>query len=395
MTPFHRRSLFALAILACGFAIPARAQPTTEFSPTDAELRSAMQQILSSDEFRHFDHLERTPPSAAEPVAEPSATDTATQESAPAEQTWWERLRQRTRTKKSSSGSDDAKSASGSPSGEATPKSSDRQSTDGDKSSSADAPPSNSSPDASTPPSPTRTGDGSREASASPARPQREASSGTSTPRGGRPSQRGSDGVQRPVRYAPKTARPQPESPSSSSSSWGSGLFSGVGSFVGQLLHLLAYAVLVAVCGLIIALAARALADVWQHRRRRATGVGGVITPLAHDRSPGETAADVFLQQALHLAQQRAYREALGQLLLGAMSWIERKDWIRYRRGLTVRDYLRSVRSQPEQFDGLKVVVEAYEPVEFGRRPATQPLFESALAGYRAGFAAVEPSRAL
>jgi hypothetical protein len=115
-------------------------------------------------------------------------------------------------------------------------------------------------------------------------------------------------------------------------------------------------------------------------------GSGASTSPLAHDRSPGETAADVFLQQALRLAQRRAYREALGQLLLGAMSWIERKDWIRYRRGLTVRDYLRSVRSRPEQYGGLKTVVEAYEPVEFGRRPATEPVFESALAGYRAGF---------
>jgi len=163
-----------------------------------------------------------------------------------------------------------------------------------------------------------------------------------------------------------------------------------IAHFLGLMLHFIAYAALAAVVVLILALAARAIAAGWSGRSRRgATGAVSAV-PLSHDRSPGETAADVFLQQALLLAGRREYREALGQLLLGAMSYIESREWIRYRRGLTVRDYLRCVRGRPEQFAGLKVVVDAYEPVEYGRHPATQSVFESALEGYRDGFASTE-----
>jgi hypothetical protein len=376
-----------LAILACGFAPRADAQPP---SPTDRELRSAMEEILARDEFRHFDHLARSPATVPETSAEPAKTDSVTEESSPAQPSWWELLRQRTATKKeSTSGSSDSQSTRGTASRDAGRPASDggsnEASTPSESADSTSAPTS----DGTQRSTPQRTDEGPRGDAGSSARPQREAASTSPATRGGRPSQRGSDGIERPVRYAPRTAARSRDSSPPTSSNWGSGLFSGMGMFFGQLMHLFAYAVLAAVCVLIIALAARAIAESWQHRRRRERGLDAAVAPLAHDRSPGETAADVFLQQALRSAQLGDYRAALGQLLLGAMSWIERKDWIRYRRGLTVRDYLRSIRSKPEQYDGLKVVVEAYEPVEFGRHPATQPLFESALAGYRAGFEAI------
>ena len=68
------------------------------------------------------------------------------------------------------------------------------------------------------------------------------------------------------------------------------------------------------------------------------------------------------------------------------MSFIERQQWIRYRRGLTVHDYLRVLRSRPDQFAAFRQVVHVFEPVEYGRRLATEPLFTEALQGYRQGF---------
>jgi hypothetical protein len=345
MTWFGSTIWLTTALLACGFAIPAAAQPVAELTPTDTELRSVANEILSGDDFRHFEHFERSPSSSAKPDA---TTTDSTEEPAPTEESWWDRLRRQGATKTSTSSKSDRSSSDSTQ----RPK----ESRSENAPTSAKAAPSD----------------------ASPVRPERD---GSTT----RPSQRGADGIERPVRFAPKS-RTQTDT---SSSDWGFGdssFVSGLGAFIGSALHAIAYAVLIAVCVLILALAAPAIAEGWRGRARRDSGTGAAIVPLAHDRSPGETAADVFLQQALQLARQHAYREALGQLLLGAMSWIERKDWIRYRRGLTVRDYLRSVRSRPEQYGGLRVVVEAYEPVEFGRRPATQSMFESALAGYRAGF---------
>jgi len=375
MSRFRTSVVIPTAILVCGFAIPSFAQ-----SPTDAELREAAEKILAGDEYQHFNHFERTP--KTEPVPSQPAPETKevvpSEEPAPAERPWWERARQRRRSKTGSSRGTESRSAESSSS-----QSSDQSSDRGNA-----APSSNTSEKKSTQsksgdssnsekPTPTNT-DSSKPGDAS--RPQRE-------PAQSRPAQRGSDGVERPVRFAPKISRPKPQAPSGPGWNIGDGGFlASLGSALGFLLHILAYAALVAVCGLIFALAARAIAEVWRRRSQRLPQSSLATTPLAHDRSPGETSADVFLQQALTLATKRAYREALSQLLLGAMSGIERNEWIRYRRGLTVRDYLRSVRNRTVQYEGLKSVVDVYEPVEFGREPATQSMFEAALAGYRTAF---------
>jgi len=101
---------------------------------------------------------------------------------------------------------------------------------------------------------------------------------------------------------------------------------------------------------------------------------------------PGERPASVYLKRALSLAEAGDFRGALRQLLLGAMSWTERKNLIRFRQGLTNRDYLRALRRRPTQRQGLQAVVEEFEKVYFGRRPATAARFERVLPGYRHGF---------
>lgn len=72
--------------------------------------------------------------------------------------------------------------------------------------------------------------------------------------------------------------------------------------------------------------------------------------------------------------------------MLGAMSHIERQQLIRYRRGLTYRDYLTAVRRQESLFQGLRSMVRLYEPIGFGRRDATEDMFQQSLAEYRTGF---------
>lgn len=103
-------------------------------------------------------------------------------------------------------------------------------------------------------------------------------------------------------------------------------------------------------------------------------------------RPPGEYAADVYLNRAAELAAAGQTREAIGQLLLGAMSYIEREELIRFRRGLTSRDYLRAVRSRAELYAALKNIVGIYEPICFGRREALTEHYQSSLEGYLAGF---------
>ena len=80
------------------------------------------------------------------------------------------------------------------------------------------------------------------------------------------------------------------------------------------------------------------------------------------------------------------FREAIGQLILGAMSTTERSGLIRFRRGLTHRDYLRALRGRTRPHDGLRTIVGVYEPICFGRRPAQIDHYRTSLDGYETGF---------
>lgn len=102
--------------------------------------------------------------------------------------------------------------------------------------------------------------------------------------------------------------------------------------------------------------------------------------------APGEIAADEYLRRAMELAQQQNYREAIAQLVLGAKSHAERQGLIRFRRGLTHRDYIRAFRPQPQQQSALRQIVGVYEPICFGRRTATLDQYEFSVSGYQGGF---------
>jgi hypothetical protein len=159
----------------------------------------------------------------------------------------------------------------------------------------------------------------------------------------------------------------------------------GVLSGLGIVLQSLAYAVLAAICALIIWLVVKA---VNRYRARQTTGQrarrgyeeGEAEIP------PGDLPVDEYLRRAAELAERGQFREAIAQLILGAMSFTERSGLIRFRRGLTYRDYLRALRGRSEQHQALRTIVGVYEPIGFGRRPAHYDHYRTSLDDYETGF---------
>lgn len=116
-----------------------------------------------------------------------------------------------------------------------------------------------------------------------------------------------------------------------------------------------------------------------------------IMGDIEPDAAPGELPADVYIGEAEKLAAQGLFREAIAQLLLGAMSNVERSGLIRYRRGLTHRDYLRAIRLNEPLYASMKGMVRLYEPLGFGRRDATRKHFDLTLTGYETGFHGTAP----
>lgn len=101
---------------------------------------------------------------------------------------------------------------------------------------------------------------------------------------------------------------------------------------------------------------------------------------------PGDIPANEYERRALAAAQLGDFRGALRELVLGSMSWTERAGLIRYRRGLTNRDYVRAVWRMIERRESLLQIVAAFERVFYGRRMADGATFESCLVEFRKSF---------
>lgn len=154
---------------------------------------------------------------------------------------------------------------------------------------------------------------------------------------------------------------------------------------LGMVVQSLAYAILAALCCLIIWLVVKAVNN---YRARHNTGLG---SRRSYDEGeaeipPGDLPADAYLRRAAELAEKGMFREAIGQLILGAMSCTERSGLIRFRRGLTHRDYLRALRGRAQPHQALRTIVGVYEPICFGRRPAQRDHYHTSLDGYQTGF---------
>jgi hypothetical protein len=101
---------------------------------------------------------------------------------------------------------------------------------------------------------------------------------------------------------------------------------------------------------------------------------------------PGELAASTYESRAMQLAAIGDYRAAIRELLLGGMSWVERAGMIRYRKGLTNRDYVRAVWRRTEKRDAYIITATQFELVYFGRREPTAIMFEMCLDSFRGAF---------
>ncbi len=101
---------------------------------------------------------------------------------------------------------------------------------------------------------------------------------------------------------------------------------------------------------------------------------------------PGELAASTYESRAMQFAATGNYRAAIRELLLGSMSWIERAGLIRYRKGLTNRDYLRCVWRREDKRQGYLITASQFEYVYFGRRTPTAEMFEKCLTSFQGAF---------
>lgn len=121
----------------------------------------------------------------------------------------------------------------------------------------------------------------------------------------------------------------------------------------------------------------------------------GVAGTIELDGPPGERPPEWWIERAQQKAERGSLREAIADVLFATRSAIERGGWIRYRKGLTNRDYLRAMRRQESRSRALAAIAREFELVYFGRRPATRAQYEECLRHHAEGrfHAKIETSR--
>ena len=159
---------------------------------------------------------------------------------------------------------------------------------------------------------------------------------------------------------------------------------SGAGLEMSNLITMLAIAAILVILITIAAMIVKS-ADARKRRDRNLLGDGqDILTDVLVP--PGELAASTYESRAIQLASGGNYRAAIRELLLGSMSWIERAGIIRYRRGLTNRDYVRAVWRRQDKREAYLTTAVNFEYVFFGRRVPTVEMFESCLTSFRGAF---------
>ena len=159
---------------------------------------------------------------------------------------------------------------------------------------------------------------------------------------------------------------------------------SGAGLEMSNLITMLAIAAILVILITIAAMIVKS-ADARKRRDRNLLGDGqDILTDVLVP--PGELAASTYEYRAIQLASGGNYRAAIRELLLGSMSWIERAGIIRYRRGLTNRDYVRAVWRRKDKREAYLTTAVNFEYVFFGRRVPTVEMFESCLTSFRGAF---------
>ena len=101
---------------------------------------------------------------------------------------------------------------------------------------------------------------------------------------------------------------------------------------------------------------------------------------------PGDLAVSTYESRAIQMASEGNFRAAVRELLLGSMSWVERAGLIRFRKGLTNRDYIRAVWKQDDRRLAYIRTATEFERIFFGRREATREGFETCLTSFQGSF---------
>jgi hypothetical protein len=151
-----------------------------------------------------------------------------------------------------------------------------------------------------------------------------------------------------------------------------------------QLLTAIAILAIVAVLVVIIAMVVKSVDARKQQKENLLSDLSDVLSDVV--TPPGELAASTYESRAINLAADGQHRLAIRELLLGSMSWIERAGLIRYRKGLTNRDYLRAVWRRHEKRRAFLATATQFEFVYFGRREPTAEMFEQCLHSFREAF---------
>ncbi len=157
----------------------------------------------------------------------------------------------------------------------------------------------------------------------------------------------------------------------------------GLDFSLGQILPILAIIAILIILVLIVTMIMKRV-----DMKKRQTGLLADSADMFSDveTPPGELAASTYESRAMQLAAIGDYRAAIRELLLGGMSWIERAGMIRYRKGLTNRDYVRAVWRRTEKRDAYIMTATQFELVFFGRREPTAVMFEMCLDSFRGAF---------
>lgn len=153
--------------------------------------------------------------------------------------------------------------------------------------------------------------------------------------------------------------------------------------WMGPLLAAMAAVILLAA---LVFLAKAALASAREKRLDEEEGAKPLFGPGS---PPGELAPSDYLERAQELAARGEHKGAIRELLLAAMSALERAGRIRFRKGLTNRDYLRAAPGASRS--SLSTIVYNFEHVYFGRREATAASYEECLRELRKSFS-MEPT---
>ena len=190
--------------------------------------------------------------------------------------------------------------------------------------------------------------------------------------------------------FSPRAGRGAPaQTPAASPSTASSG--SGLDFSLGKVLLYIGLAVLIAVAIWIIATVLK-VSD--GNRKLNREGLFGEENLSDLSVPPGELAASTYESRALQMANVGDYRGAIRELLIGSMSWIERAGMIRFRKGLTNRDYLRAVWRQEDRRVAYGATALEFERIYFGRREATREMFQDCLQSFQGSFREEETTTA-